>query len=164
MAKNTNISIIQLIKSKEISVNYEISKIRAGKGINIKIRTYLDGSDYYQNIKQHIEETKAKFEKSEDPEDKIHYAEQVENLQKVEQDFMVNTLYLADTLSKIEPRTERLKKAIQLFEEGKIKEADATLAEADLLNDQFGLIAFVEYQRNKIKILEDELHIKPDQN
>lgn len=157
MSQNTNISIIQLIKSGEISVNFEISKIRADKGINVHIRTYLEKSDHYKVIQQHISEAKSAMEKAESIADRLHFGEKLENLHKVEKDFISNTLYLAETLSKIEPRTERLKKAIQLFEEAKIREADAILGEADLLNDQFNLIAFVEYQRKKIQTIEDDL-------
>jgi hypothetical protein len=157
MSKNTNISIIQLIKSGEISVNFEISNIRAGKDINVNIRTYLEKSDHYQVIQQHIREAKTDMLNAEDTIDKLYFDEKLQNLYKVEKDFMSNTLYLAETLSKIEPRTERLKKAIELFDAGKIREADAILGEADLLNDQFALIAFVQYQRNKIQNLGNEL-------
>lgn len=164
MASNTNISIIQLIKSGDISVNYEISKIKAGEGINIKIRTYLEKSDHYQEIQNHLKEAKSALENAKTLADKLHFGEKLENLKKVETDFISNTLYLAETLSKIEPRTERLKKAIELFEAGKIREADKVLSEADLLNDQFNLIAFAEYQKKKINRLENDCNTISDQN
>ncbi len=47
MVNDTDISIIQLIKSGEISTGYEISNLKAGQGINIKIRTFLGKTDYY---------------------------------------------------------------------------------------------------------------------
>jgi len=115
MSTNTNISIIQLIKSGDISVNYEISRIKAGEGIDIKIRSYLEKSDHYQEIQQHIKEAEIALKDAKSMTDKLHFGEKLENLKKVETDFISNTLYLAETLSKIEPRTDRLKKAIELF-------------------------------------------------
>lgn len=162
--QNTNISIIQLIKSGDISVNYEISKIKAGEGINVKIRTYLEKSDQYQEIQQHLEEAESALKNAKGMSDKIHFGEKLQNLKKVEADFVSNTLYLAETLSKIEPRTDRLKKAIELFEAAKIREADKVLSEADLLNDQFNLIAFAEYQKKKIELIENDSNTTSDQN
>lgn len=162
--QNSNISIIQLIKSGDISVNYEISKIKAGEGIDIKIRTYLEKSDQYQEIQQHLEEAESALKNAKNISDKIHFGEKLQNLKKVETDFVSNTLYLAETLSKIEPRTDRLKKAIALFEVSKIREADKVLSEADLLNDQFNLIAFTKYQKKKIELLENDSNTTSNQN
>lgn len=162
MPKDTNISIIQLIKSGEISVSFEISNVRANRDINVYVRTYLEKSDHYTEIQQHIRQTKADMQKADSLSDKLHFDQKLQNLYKVEQDFIANTLYLAETLSKIEPRTEKLKKAIALFEEGKIREADAILAEVDLLDDQFNLITYVEYQEKKIQNLENDLNITPN--
>ncbi len=162
MPQDTNISIIHLIKSGEVSVDLEISNVRANKDINVYVRTYLEKSDHYIIIQQHIRETSADLQNAKSIRDKLHFDQKLQNLYKVEKDFIVNTLNLAETLSKIEPRTEKLKKAIELFEEGKIKKADQVLAEADLLNDQFNLIAYVEYQEKKIQNLENDLLITPD--
>lgn len=162
MPNTTHISIIQLIKSGKISVTHEISKIRAGKDINIYIRTYLEKSDHYRAIQQHIGEATTAFQQAQNLADQLHFDEKRQQIYQIEKDFICNTLYLADTLSKIDPRTERLKKAIQLFEEAKISEADAVLAEADLLNDQFALLAFVEYQKNKIQTLTNGHNLPPN--
>ena len=162
MSQNTNISIIQLIKSGEISVNYELSNIRAGKDINIHVRTYLEKSDHYKEIQKHINKVRTDLKNAENIEDKLFLDKKLENLYKVENDFISNTLYLAETLSKIEPRTDKLKKAIELFEQAKIREANAILNEADLLNDQFNLIAFVEYQERRINNLENDINITFD--
>ena len=160
MEQNTNISIIQLIKSGEISVDYEISRLKAGHDINVHIRTYLRKSDHYQAIKEHIQETEADIERADSTLDKLHFDKKLQHLYKVEKDFICNTIYLAGTLSDIQPRTERLKKAIMLFEEAKINEADVLLAEEDLLNDQHNLLAFVIYQKNKIINLENDIKIE----
>jgi hypothetical protein len=58
---NTNISIIQLIKSGEISVNFEISNIKAHKDINVHIRSYLKKSVQYNEIQEHIAEAEIKL-------------------------------------------------------------------------------------------------------
>lgn len=148
---DTNISIIQLIKIGKIDIHTEISNIRAGKGINIYIRTYLEKSDQYAKIQFQINRTKEQLSKEADIQKKLHFDEKLQKLIKVEQDFIANTIYLADTLGKIGPKTERLKKVIEYFEQGKIKEADEALNEGDMLNDQYTLIIFVEYQEHKIK-------------
>lgn len=158
MPKDTNISIIQLIKSGEISVSFEISNVRANRDINVYVRTYLEKSDHYTEIQQHISQIKADMQKAKKLSDKLHFDQKLQTLYKVEEDFIANTLYLAETLSKIEPRTEKLKKAIALFEETKIREADTVLAEADLLDDQFNLITYVEYQEKKIQNLENDIN------
>lgn len=157
MTKNTNISIIQLIKASEISVEYEIANIRSDKDINIHISTYLRKSDYFNDLQKHMRQVRTEMNKAEKLSDKLHLDQKLQYLHKIEQDFIANTLYLAQTLAKIEPRTDKLKKTIELFEQAKIMEADAMLNEADLLNDQYNLLAFVEYQAHKIKRLEDDL-------
>ena len=162
MPQNTNVSIIQLITSGEISVQYEISKIKASEGINIQIRNYLEKSNHYQIIQQHIINTKEDLQNAESITDKLHLSGKLQNLYKVKKDFVCNTLYLAETLSKIEPRTNKLRKAYQFFEEAKIREADAILNEVDLLNDQFGLLALVRYQKIKINSIENDSDLKFD--
>lgn len=155
MNTDTNISIIQLIKGGEIKVDYEVANIRAKKDINVHIRAYIQKSDYYNDLQEKIDLTLIEIEKALELNERLHLNQKLENLQKIEQDFIANTLYLAKTLSKIEPRTDKLKKAVELFEQAKIREADLLLNEADLLNDQFNLIAFVEYQEEKIKFIEN---------
>jgi len=140
-----------LIKSGDISVEFEISNLRAHKDINVHIRTYLEKSDHYKEVRKHIIQVTKELQKTESPVNRLHLNQKLQNLYKIETDLISNTLYLAETLSKIEPRTDNLKRALELFEQAEIKEADAILNEADLLNDQFNLIAFVEYQEKKSK-------------
>jgi len=157
ISKKTHISIIQLIHSGEIITEYEIANIQSDKGINIQIKTYLEKSDHYQSIQNHIREAKADLNKAKNMADKLHFEDKIQNLVKVEKDFICNTLYLAECLSKIKPRTEKLLKAIELFDAGRIRKADTVLGEVDLLNDQFALISFVSYQRKKIKVMKNDL-------
>ena len=153
---NTNISIIQLIKQGDIDVESEISKLRAGRNININIRVYLKHSSDYHKITEQIEKTKKKLQNA-DKQQNIYFANKLENLRKVKQDFIVNALLLAKTFSTMEIRTEKLKKAMQLFEQGKITEANKILDEAELYTDQANLIAFNEYLEQKQKFLLNEL-------
>lgn len=154
---NTNISIIRLIQTSDLDVNYEISNIRAGGNINIYIRKYLNKTDHYKVIQNHIIETKTKLTIESDVSNNEYLEKKLRNLKKVKEYFIINTLYLAEALSKINPRTDRLRKAINYFEIGEIMNADDILNEAELINDQHNLIALVEYKENKIKTLENEL-------
>lgn len=151
MSSGTNISIIQLIKAGLISLDVQISNVRAQKDININIRTFLSNSEQYNNLKAEIYKTELELFNNADPNLMIYLDNKLKNLQTVEMNFISNTLFLAETLSRIEPRTDKLKRAIELFEAAKISEADTVLNESDLLNDQFNLIAFVEYQEKLIQ-------------
>ena len=155
MSKDTNISIIQLIKAGEIDVEFEISNLQAGYDINISIHNYLKKSPDYNKIAEQIERCKANLNSCEDGE-KSFYATKLENLQKVEHDFIINALLLAKAFSTMEIRTERLKKAKELFEQGRIKEADKILKESELLQDQTDLIAHLKYLEIRKKYLTNE--------
>lgn len=156
MQKNTNISIVQLVKSGEIDVNFEISNLRAGKDINVSIKNFLKISPDYKTLAEQTRNVENDLRNAPDSE-KNFYSERLESIRKVEEDFVVNTLLLAETFTKLEIRTQRLAEALALFEEGRIKEADEVLKEADLLNDQFNLIAYAEYLENINKQLKDAI-------
>lgn len=156
MSKDTNISIIQLIKNGKISVNLEISNIEAQKNVNIYVRQYLNRSPDYLEIKQQIDLSK-KYLQNAKGKEKETLTSKLDHLLKVEKDFIINALLLAELFSKVEARTVRLKEAFQLFEEGKIKAADKKLPADDLINDQFHLITYVEYKEAKLKLLENNL-------
>jgi hypothetical protein len=147
--KNTNISIVQLIKVGDFNVDFEISNIRAGKDINISIKNYLKKSLDYQSIREQIQKSESDL-KNASISEKLYYSEKLQNILKIQQDFIVNTLLLAGAFSTLDIRTERLRKAIELFESGKIVEADLILNEEDLLNDQANLIPFAIYLEKKI--------------
>jgi len=152
MEHNTNISIVQLVKVGKLDVHLEISKIRARQDINISVKNYLKKSPDYQTLAEQLRGAEENLRNA--PEDeKLFYCERLENIRKVEQDFIVSTLLLAETFSKLDIRTERLGQAFSFFEEGLIKDADKILNEADLLNDQFNLIAFAEYLECRQKYL-----------
>ena len=151
-----NISIIQLIQKGDIDINIEISNLQAGRDINIYIRKFLEKSSDYKNIKAEIQKTEEALHRAV-WEEKQFYADKLEKLRKIEQDFITNTLLLAETFSKMELRTEKLRKAKQLFEQGKINEADKILDEKDLRNDQHNLITYLEYLEKRKKILKNDI-------
>ena len=155
MSKDTNISIIQLIKVGKIDVEFEISNLQAGHDINISIHNYLKKSPDYNKIIEQIEACQANLNSCKDDK-KAFYATKLENLRKVEHDFIVNTLLLAKTFSTIEIRTERLEKAKSLFEQSRIREADEILKESYLLQDQTDLIAHLKYLEIRKKYLANE--------
>ncbi len=144
MQLNTNISIVQLIKAGELDIDFEISNLRAGKDINVSIKNYLKNSPDYHIIVEQVQKVEIDL-KNADESEKLHYCDKLQNLLKVQQDFIVNALLLAETFSTLEIRTERLRKAMKLFETGKIIEADKILKEEDLLNDQLNLITYAEF-------------------
>ncbi len=154
MEQNTNISIVQLVKAGELDVHLEISKVWAKQDINISVKNYLKKSPDYQTLAEQVRGAEEDLRNAPENE-KLFFGERLENILKVEQDFIVSTLLLAETFSKLEIRTERLAQALRLFEEGLIKEADKILNEADLLNDQFNLIAYAGYLESLQKYLID---------
>ncbi len=156
MEQNANISIVQLVKAGELDVHLEISKIWAKQDINILVKNYLKKSPEYRTLVEQVRSAEEDLRKAPEGE-KLFYGERLENIRKVEQDFIVSTLLLAETFSKLEIRTERLALALKLFEEGLINEADKILNEADLLNDQFNLIAYAEFLENRQKYLIDAI-------
>lgn len=152
---DTRISLVQLIKSGDISVSLEISRVQAKKDIHVYVRQYLNQSPEYKDIKREIEKAENALQQASD-ENFAFFSTHLEHLRKVEKDFIINALLLGKLFSEIPIRTERLRKALQLFEEGKIKEADAILKTDELLNDQFALILIVEYKEAKLKLLQHD--------
>jgi len=151
MPKDKYISIVQLIKSGKISIAYEISNIKSGKDISINIKSYLNKNNYFNDLEDHINDVKVQLLNTNDISEKQHLDKKIVHLNMVKLDFICDTLYLAEMFAKISHRTPKLKKAIRLFEEGNIREADRILSEKGLLKDQFDLIAFIEFQEMKIK-------------
>ncbi len=157
MKENTNISIVMLIKQGELDVNFEISNLRANGDIHISIKNYLKNSPDYKKIEEQVLKAENDL-KNADESERLFYADKLQNILKIKQDFIVNALLLAEMFSKLEIRTERLRKAMELFEAGKIIEADKILKEEDLLNDQFNLIAYAEFLEKKQQNLINELN------
>ena len=77
-------------------------------------------------------------------ESRLNKSKILEEKRRQLQDFKREVLRLAETFSKIEINTERLKQAKQLFIQGKYREADAILKEEELSHDQEQLLSAKE--------------------
>ena len=84
---DTNIGILQYVKSGEISVNNEISNLKANKDINVRVRTFFMNSPDFQKLEGEIERKKQQFETEADEATKLHFSEELNNLYKVEKEF-----------------------------------------------------------------------------
>ena len=143
--KNAKLSILQYIKSNNVSIENEIRNLKAGGDINVIINDFIMNSPDYKLLQERIKKAQRKLENVKELTAKKQLREELENLYKLEKEFKVDILRLADIFSRMEVRTERLRQARQLFEEGKFKEADAILKEEDLASDQFNLIIYADY-------------------
>ncbi len=142
---DTSISIIQYLKNGTISANTEISNVRANLDVNIRVRQFLMNSIDYQALDQEIINKGDQLSKEDSPNRKLHLSNELNLLLKLKKEFIIDVLELADVFSRMDIRTERLKKAKKLFDQGKFKEADASLIESELSNEQFNLLIQVEY-------------------
>ncbi|GAA3623253.1 hypothetical protein Q4Q40_22170 [Flavivirga jejuensis] len=142
---HTNISILQYIKNGSISINTEISNIKADLDTNIKIKQFFMNSIDFQKLHLEINQKRNQLKIEEEIKMKEHFSNELDKLYRLEKAFKIDILYLADIFSKLEIKTERLKKARDLFDQGRFKEADTILIESELSSDQFNLLLQVEY-------------------
>lgn len=154
---NTNIGILQYIKSGEISIEYEISNVKANRDINIRIKKFLMNSPDYQKLHGEIERKRTQILQAREQNRKLHLNKELDNLFQLEQNFKVDVLRLAGVFSRLEIRTEKLRQAIKLFDQGLFKEADAILEETELYNDQFNLLVLADYWEEKQNSLVHEI-------
>lgn len=148
-----NIGLLQYIKSGEISVENAISNVKAGQDINIRIKQFFMNSPDYQKLFSEIDRKKTQLENETNEMKRLHFSQELNNLAKLEKEFQVDVLRLADVFSKLEIKTERLQRSSNLFDQGNFKEADAMLGESDLSNDQFNLLIQADYLEQRIGIL-----------
>ncbi len=142
---DTRIGILQYIKGGEISVDHEISNLKAGRDINIKIRDFFSNSPDYQKLQAQIQEAQSQLDAAKGTQDRLFYSQKVNDLLEFEKEFKADVLQLANTFSQMELRTERLRQAAELFDQGRFKDADAILKEEDLANDQHNLLIYLDY-------------------
>lgn len=148
---DSNISILQYIKNGNISINNEISKIKAGKDSNIIVKQFFIKSIDYETLTDEIKIKIDLLDTAINSFKKKHISKELNNLLILEKEFKIDILLLANTFSKLEIRTERLRKAKKLFELGKFREADAILVESELSNEQFNLLIQIDYLEQKEK-------------
>ena len=148
---DTKISIVQLIRAKEVSVNLEIERIRADEGVSIAVEQFFLKCPDYVEILQKLEETERLMEAA-SPQDKPFYNKKLSSLKEIETDFRVNTLLMCRLFAAQTFTSEKLKKAEALFCEGRIHEANQLLEESTLLDDQFYLIFIADYYETRLKL------------
>ncbi|MEL7119300.1 MAG: hypothetical protein AAFO07_07665 [Bacteroidota bacterium] len=146
---DTNVSLLHYIKTGKVTVDYEISKIEAGGDINLIVKRFFMNSPDYQKLSTEIESKANQLEQEQDPSKKTHLLSALKHLLEIEKNFKIDILKLAKVFSSLKTRTERLRKAVILFDEGRFVEADQILIETELYEDHFNLITLVDYLENR---------------
>lgn len=149
----TNISIIQYIKNGSLSVTTEIANIRGHRNVDIIVKQFFANSADFQNLMHEIVHKREQLHKKKNRKRESHLNEELNKLLKLEMEFKIEILNTAKIFSKLETNTDRIKKARDLFEEGKFREADGILTETDLSDDQFNLLVRAEYLEQRHKII-----------
>jgi len=146
---DTRISILQYIKGGLISVDTEISNIKANLDVNVRIQKFLMKSIDYQELYNEINNKRKLLDIREISKNDLQISKELNLLLTLEKEFIIDTLNLADVFSKLDIRTKRLKKCVHLFNQGKFKEADALLIESELMDEQFNLLIQLEFLENR---------------
>ncbi len=96
----------------------------------------------YEQLRKRIEELEQDLKDIplDNLESRLRKSEKLEEARKQAQDFEHQILRLAETFTKIEINTDRLRQAKHYFGQGKLKEADTLLKEEALLADQKRLL------------------------
>jgi hypothetical protein len=152
---NTNIGILLYIKNN-ISIAHEIKRIESGQSSDVRINSYFQNSPDYLKLQQRISQQyeKIKGEGSQLTKEELEYEKKMlKNLNEADSLFKTNALKLAGFFLKIRSRTPTLEKAVNLFEQGLIEQADKIIDDQDLLDDQEILLAQMAYLLERKKIL-----------
>jgi len=96
---------------------------------------FLELSPDYQALMNRIEDKRSLLELQTDPSKKSKTAGELEQLEAQLEQFKENIVRLAETFSKIEINTERLRQAKDYFEQGQFREADAILQAEEMVKD-----------------------------
>jgi hypothetical protein len=89
----------------------------------------------YQALMARIKDKRSLLELQTDPSKKSKTAGELEQLEAQLEQFKENIVRLAETFSKIEINTERLRQAKDYFEQGQFREADAILQAEEMVKD-----------------------------
>ncbi|MEO1385629.1 MAG: hypothetical protein AAFV78_20600, partial [Bacteroidota bacterium] len=116
----------------------------------------------YKALVEEIEEQEEEYKRI--PEDDLAWrlkkSQKLEALKKRQRDFRQEIIRLAETFTRIEIKSERLKQAKILFEAGKFKEADTLLNYDDLKGDQERLLHIKEENEGALRINANEFLVK----
>jgi tetratricopeptide (TPR) repeat protein len=89
----------------------------------------------YQALMGRIEDKRSLLELQNDPLKRLKTAEELQQLEAELEQFKENIFRLAESFSKIEINTERLRQAKDYFEQGQFREADAILQAEEMVKD-----------------------------
>ena len=147
------ISILQYLSSDEVSIELEIKNISSGQDTNVTINQFFHTSPDFLALEAKVTKQRSIVFSLESEKSERWFAEtkKLEHLEEGLKQFKADALRLGDTLLKIKPRTERLRKARELYELGRFKEVDKLLDESDLTNDQDELFALMDYYEARQK-------------
>jgi len=157
--KNTNIGILYYLKN-HISISTEIDNISLGIHTDIQVNEYFQNSPDYQKLTARINQQKKKILSVRDLNLLTFEQKKLKELEENEKLFRTNTLRLAEIFLNIKHKTERLDRAMKLFEDGNILAADKVLIELDLIEDQDMLLAKMAYLKKRKIYIEALLHIE----
>ena len=159
--KDTRIGILLYLKNK-ISIEVEIGKIESGLSTDLTLTSYFQNAPDYQKLLVRLSRQQKVVDAlaTNEPNSSQHIFEQkkLEKLNQLIIEFKAGTLRLASIFLTLKVRTERLQKARDLFEQGRIGEADRLLLEEDLLGDQESLVAQMHYLQQRKKDVYNLLH------
>lgn len=146
--------VIQQVRGVEIDIASEVQHrgniiIQAVDGSRIHITRFLSNSKTYQDLKAEITElertVRASHERNETPE--TAQVLRLDELRSVERRFRDDVARLAGVFAVLDVDSERLRRAREHFEAGRIQEADEILNADDLKAEQSQLLADQESVR-----------------
>ena len=116
------------------NVNLQNTPVGAIGDHNRVTMNFMQSPDY-QALMARIEDKRSLLELQTDPLKRLKTAEELQQLEAELEQFKENIVRLAETFSKIEINTERLRQAKNYFEQGQFREADTILQAEEMVKD-----------------------------
>ena len=114
---------------------FENSNVGAIGDHNQVTQNIIVQSPDYQALMARIKDKKRLLRLETDPLEKLEISGELEQLEAQLEQFKENIVRLAETFSKIEINTERLRQAKDYFDQGQFREADAILQAEEMVKD-----------------------------
>ncbi|MFM7439261.1 MAG: tetratricopeptide repeat protein [Snowella sp.] len=117
------------------NLNLQNSPVGAIGDHNQVTQNFIVQSPDYQALMAGIKDKKRLLRLEIDPLEKLEISGELEQLEAQLEQFKENIVRLAETFSKIEINTERLRQAKDYFDQGQFREADAILQAEEMVKD-----------------------------
>ena len=117
------------------NLNLQNSPVGAIGDHNQVTQNFIVQSADYQALMARIKDKKRLLRLETDPLEKLEISGELEQLETQLEQFKENIVRLAETFSKIEINTERLRQAKDYFDQGQFREADAILQAEEMVKD-----------------------------